>query len=518
MADVAAPIPGDVPPAAAPPRASRASKSSGSRMRHSVSDGSAVGDASDPGEALRKKSSGRSKKASSSGAGGAEGAEGAEKDVKKSSVRRRPAAGNRRTAKWDRAAAPEGAADANAAAAAPAEGGEEAAGAPGQRAVSSSAPADTRPCMAFAIGEEVLIKIATVARKEESTESAEVKQLQKGASCQILEYGREATGRRLKIVDLDSGLVGWISCVGRGSGNPIIKSSGKPIQHLPPNLEANSSGQRVAEAIAASVSEAQAAPAGAPTQSPDAFFDPNTVARNKAVAASAEPAQPAPEPDPEMVNRTELIQKLFDLLDTERKKRLDVKGLRTYAALCGFSDSEEQWAREYDALCTLYGWDSEKGATVTDFAQLIDDEEGAAFCTDDELISVLEEIDQFGVPVIQSALQIEADNPDMVRRQNDVPHSPMGSEMSPHSPAGSDMGPTMAARVPDDLEITSNFSNPLRSRDPKKERDKDEVASVTSGATSRSRFSKISGVLSSASNKFKPSSRNSTTKKTMDTE
>jgi len=263
------------------------------------------------------------------------------------------------------------------------------------------------PCNAFAIGEEVVVKIATVMRAQESTESKDVLQLAKGASCRVVEHGEDEGGRRLKVMDLASGQQGWISCVGRSSGNPIIKSAGKSASPAAPAAPAATALPAVPPSSAPleMVTQPPHAPLPtAPQSSSKAAESCEAVAKTIADAAVTQLPAPAPAPAPAPVatpwgpTRTELIARLFELVDTRQEGRLKLQGLRAYAALCGFSDTEEQWAREYDALCTLYGWNAEQGADVENFAQLIDDEEGAAYCTDEELISVLDEVDQYGVP------------------------------------------------------------------------------------------------------------------------
>merc|ERR1719296_37479 len=188
---------------------------------------------------------------------------------------------------------------------------------------------------------------------------------------------------------------------------------------------------------------------------------PPVVAPQPAVLPPA-PLPPAPEashpvppqqaaPQSWGPTRMELIEKLFGILDTKKEGRLTLRCLRAYAALCGFNDTEEQWAREYDALCTLYGWNAEEGADVQNFAQLIDDEEGAAYCTDEELVSVLDEVDQCGVPLIFSA---------------EAPSSPSGAASrgsdQPASAVASPASSVAAGGAPD--ETTSQSSQVSKSR------------------------------------------------------
>lgn len=317
------------------------------------------------------------------------------------------------------------------------------------------------PSEAFEVGMECVARCTTVVRCCEDLESQEIGQMRKGGRCRVLARGTGATGRRLRILDLESGKEGWISCVAQNgrfllqistssdaapqqAQAPAAASFGGVHQPEPPRrpsgssispqqrrssaISADSSGAGTAAHAAVGSSPLRRPPGGlalaSPAGPPLAADGPAVAAASSLLAASTPAAAAVPSPSPSAVvpaavpvpsapalpfpnqarSRMQLISRLFEALDVSKRGRLNSGLLRNYADLCGFDDAEEQWSREYDALCNLYGWSPEVGADARDFAQLVDDEEGAAYCTDEELLCVLDEVERYGVPDLISML------------------------------------------------------------------------------------------------------------------
>lgn len=94
------------------------------------------------------------------------------------------------------------------------------------------------------------------------------------------------------------------------------------------------------------------------------------------------------------VSRLSWIYELFKLLDAKQAGRLDEKGLKHYAELCGFEGDAADWKEEYQSQCSRYAWDPKAGVDVTQFAHLVNDEDGEGYCTEAELLNLLSYVRQ----------------------------------------------------------------------------------------------------------------------------
>jgi len=89
--------------------------------------------------------------------------------------------------------------------------------------------------------------------------------------------------------------------------------------------------------------------------------------------------------------RPSLVLQLFDKLDVKQKGRLTKSGMHQYAKLCGFEGGQQEWSKEFEALCRRYGWDTKRGIDTNGFAKFVNDPEGAAYCKNAELEALVEE-------------------------------------------------------------------------------------------------------------------------------
>lgn len=96
--------------------------------------------------------------------------------------------------------------------------------------------------------------------------------------------------------------------------------------------------------------------------------------------------------EPEAMNRKSLIEAIFKCLDSEGRKVLTPDAIRIFAEETGFEGNDEEWQEQYHAMSEFFGWqlgDSESGITLSQFAELVDNDEDT---TESELRQVLEKL------------------------------------------------------------------------------------------------------------------------------
>jgi len=94
------------------------------------------------------------------------------------------------------------------------------------------------------------------------------------------------------------------------------------------------------------------------------------------------------------MKRNDLKSSIFNALDQDGDRRLGLLEMRRFAELSGFEGTEAEWQEEFQMLCDPQGCD------LNAFGQLIDDDsEDGLFCSDSELVEMLEDLIQQGVSV-----------------------------------------------------------------------------------------------------------------------
>lgn len=88
-------------------------------------------------------------------------------------------------------------------------------------------------------------------------------------------------------------------------------------------------------------------------------------------------------------SRQQLIQALFQGLDSNGAGVLGCWGLYRYARRCGFGAGKKAWREEYGALCEEYGLDPCIGIDVEDFGFLVGNLDFRGYSTDEELRDML---------------------------------------------------------------------------------------------------------------------------------
>lgn len=90
--------------------------------------------------------------------------------------------------------------------------------------------------------------------------------------------------------------------------------------------------------------------------------------------------------------RQDLVAALFHVCDADSDGRLSVGELRKFAELAGWFDgSEEEFSKEYEAMCSHIGTDAAIGVDIVLLGCLVNDEteDTGCYCTDEQLQSML---------------------------------------------------------------------------------------------------------------------------------
>jgi len=91
--------------------------------------------------------------------------------------------------------------------------------------------------------------------------------------------------------------------------------------------------------------------------------------------------------------RASLVRAVFAACDLDGDGRLTEQELRSFARGTGFDGSAEEWAEEYETLCTEHGSSPAEGLDEESFARLVDDEsDSGCYCTEEELRAMLEDL------------------------------------------------------------------------------------------------------------------------------
>eukprot|EP00913_Durusdinium_trenchii_P002472 g2284.t1 len=86
------------------------------------------------------------------------------------------------------------------------------------------------------------------------------------------------------------------------------------------------------------------------------------------------------------LDRMELIDSIFNLLDVKKENVLRSAELLEFALFSGFDGTEDEWNEQYTVMCSRFGWDDALGVSKEQFQELVGDESETS---DDELRRIL---------------------------------------------------------------------------------------------------------------------------------
>jgi len=89
----------------------------------------------------------------------------------------------------------------------------------------------------------------------------------------------------------------------------------------------------------------------------------------------------------ELGHRHELLMALFRALRGRGhgQQTLGEQHVRRYADLCGFQGSDDDWSKEYAAVCADYGWSVASSVDIRQFSMLVNDMAGVGYRSDDQI-------------------------------------------------------------------------------------------------------------------------------------
>lgn len=97
--------------------------------------------------------------------------------------------------------------------------------------------------------------------------------------------------------------------------------------------------------------------------------------------------------------RQSLKKRIFRRCDKDGDGHLKKAEMRDLAGLVGFDGSDEEWAEEYEKLCSEHGIDPHAGVPESAVMALLDDEsDSGCYCTDKELMQLLGEAPSAAAP------------------------------------------------------------------------------------------------------------------------
>eukprot|EP00933_Yihiella_yeosuensis_P007764 TRINITY_DN11292_c0_g1_i1.p1 TRINITY_DN11292_c0_g1~~TRINITY_DN11292_c0_g1_i1.p1 ORF type:complete len:798 (+),score=210.56 TRINITY_DN11292_c0_g1_i1:139-2394(+) len=95
--------------------------------------------------------------------------------------------------------------------------------------------------------------------------------------------------------------------------------------------------------------------------------------------------------------RADLVKSVFSALDLDGDGCLNASEMRPFADHTGFDGSAEDWAAEFETICSEAG--SSRGVPLAHFIKLVNDEsDDGAYCTDDELHDLSSKLSQAQAP------------------------------------------------------------------------------------------------------------------------
>lgn len=86
------------------------------------------------------------------------------------------------------------------------------------------------------------------------------------------------------------------------------------------------------------------------------------------------------------LDRSQLIDAIFTLLDVKKDNVLHSTELQDYAMFTGFDGTDEEWQEQYQEMCSSFGWDSARGISRDQFEDLVGD---SSETSDEELRRIL---------------------------------------------------------------------------------------------------------------------------------
>merc|ERR1712187_348523 len=92
------------------------------------------------------------------------------------------------------------------------------------------------------------------------------------------------------------------------------------------------------------------------------------------------------------IDRAEVVTELFSQMTTSCM-RLSTEHVRGFVEICGFDGSSAEWDKEYETLCSMFGWTATDGLDAEQFEQLLNDERSSGNCTDEEVTALFAFID-----------------------------------------------------------------------------------------------------------------------------
>jgi Ca2+-binding EF-hand superfamily protein/predicted GNAT family acetyltransferase len=102
-------------------------------------------------------------------------------------------------------------------------------------------------------------------------------------------------------------------------------------------------------------------------------------------------------PNKSKQSREDLVKRLFSLCDVDRDGYLNKKQMHEFAQHTGFDGSDEDWAQEFQSLCSFMSCTTAVGIDPPSFARLVDDEsDQGCYCTDAELQDMIAKLERAG--------------------------------------------------------------------------------------------------------------------------
>eukprot|EP00438_Fugacium_kawagutii_P021044 Skav222600 [mRNA] locus=scaffold5038:1663:2559:+ [translate_table: standard] len=86
------------------------------------------------------------------------------------------------------------------------------------------------------------------------------------------------------------------------------------------------------------------------------------------------------------LDRSQLIDAIFTLLDVKKDNVLHSTELQDYAMFTGFDGTDEEWQEQYQEMCSSFGWDGARGISRDQFEDLVGD---SSETSDEELRRIL---------------------------------------------------------------------------------------------------------------------------------